>query len=97
MSEVQYADGRTGTVPLAWATITLGQAVREGFVQLQRGSDEAIVGLELVQISPPSGERLVGILSSDSSAEGWSLSRLASALAGGARSFSCGLALSLRA
>jgi len=39
--------------------------VREGFVHLQRGSDEAIVGLELVQISPPSGERLVGILSSD--------------------------------
>jgi hypothetical protein len=33
--------------------------------QLQRESDEAIVGLELVQISPPSGERLVGILSSD--------------------------------
>jgi len=35
--------------------------VREGFVHLQRGSDEAIVGLELLQISPPSGERLVGI------------------------------------
>ena len=50
VSEVQYADGRTGTVPLAWATVTLGQAVREGFVHLQRGSDEAIVGLELLKI-----------------------------------------------
>jgi clan AA aspartic protease len=50
VSEVQYADGRTGIIPLAWAKVTLGRDVREGFVHLQRGSDEAIVGVELLEI-----------------------------------------------
>jgi len=32
VSEAQYADGRTGTIPLAWAKVTLGLDIQEGFV-----------------------------------------------------------------
>src|SRR6267142_5671342 len=48
VSEAQYADGRTGTIPLAWAKVTLGPEVREGFAHIQSGSDEVIVGVELL-------------------------------------------------
>jgi predicted aspartyl protease len=48
-SETQYADGRIDTIPLSWARIALGAEVQEGFVHLQRGSDEAIVGVELLR------------------------------------------------
>jgi clan AA aspartic protease len=50
VSEAQYADGRTGTIPLAWAKVTLGPEVREGFAHIQRGSDEVIVGVELLRV-----------------------------------------------
>jgi clan AA aspartic protease len=50
VSEAQYADGRTGTIPLAWAKVTLGPDVQEGFVHIQSGSDEVIVGVELLRI-----------------------------------------------
>ena len=50
VSEAQYADGRTGTIPLAWAKVTLGRDVQEGFVHIQSGSDEVIVGVELLRI-----------------------------------------------
>jgi len=50
VSEAQYADGRTGTIPLAWAKVTLGPEVREGFAHVQSGSDEVIVGVELLRV-----------------------------------------------
>jgi len=50
VSEAQYADGRTGTIPLAWAKVTLGLDIQEGFVHIQSGSDEVIVGVELLRI-----------------------------------------------
>ena len=49
-SETQYPDGRIDTIPLAWARVTLGAEVQEGFVHIQRGSDEAIVGVEFLRI-----------------------------------------------
>jgi len=49
-TETQYPDGRIDTTPLAWGRITLGSAVREGFVHIQRGSDEAIVGVEFLRL-----------------------------------------------
>ena len=49
-SETQYADGRIDTVPLAWARVGLAADVEEGLVHIQRGSNEAIVGLELLRI-----------------------------------------------
>ena len=49
-SETQYPDGRIDTIPLAWARATLGAEVQEGFVHIQRGSDEAIVGVEFLRI-----------------------------------------------
>jgi clan AA aspartic protease len=50
VSETQYADGRIDTVPLAWAKVALGPDVREGFVHLQRGNDEAIIGVDLLRV-----------------------------------------------
>jgi len=50
VSEAQYADGRTGSIPLAWAKVTLGLDIQEGFVHIQSGSDEVIVGVELLRI-----------------------------------------------
>jgi clan AA aspartic protease len=50
VSEAQYADGRTGTIPLAWAKVTLGSDTQEGFVHIQGGSDEVIVGVELLRV-----------------------------------------------
>jgi len=50
-SETQYPDGRIDTIPLAWARVTLGAEVQEGFVHIQRGSDEAIVGVEFLSIT----------------------------------------------
>ena len=50
-SETQYPDGRIDTIPLAWARVTLGAEVQEGFIHIQRGSDEAIVGVEFLRIS----------------------------------------------
>jgi clan AA aspartic protease len=49
-TETQYPDGRIDTVPLAWGRITLGSEEREGFVHIQRGSDEAIVGVEFLRL-----------------------------------------------
>jgi predicted aspartyl protease len=49
-SETQYPDGRIDTIPLAWATVALGGEAQEGFVHIQRGSDEAIVGVEFLSI-----------------------------------------------
>ena len=49
-SETQYADGWIDTIPLSWATVTLGLDAQDGFVHIQRGSDEAIVGVELLRI-----------------------------------------------
>jgi clan AA aspartic protease len=50
VSEVEYADGRTGTIPLAWARVGLGRDSREELIHVQRGSDEVIVGMELLRI-----------------------------------------------
>src|SRR6266850_1901917 len=44
-SEIQYPDGRIDTIPLAWGRISLGSETRDGFVHIQRGRDEAIVGI----------------------------------------------------
>ena len=49
-TETQYPDGRIDTIPLAWETITLESEAREGFVHVQRGSDEAIVGIEFLRL-----------------------------------------------
>ena len=46
VSKAQYADGRIGTIPLAWAKVTLGSDAQEGFVHIQSGSDEVIIGVE---------------------------------------------------
>jgi predicted aspartyl protease len=46
-SETQYPDGRIDIVPLAWGRVTVGAEVQEGFVHIQRGSDEAIVVADL--------------------------------------------------
>jgi hypothetical protein len=48
-TETEYADGRIGTVPVAWGRIALGAEAREGFVHIQRGSDEVILGVELLR------------------------------------------------
>ena len=50
VSKAQYADGRIGTIPLAWAKVTLGSDAQEGFVHIQSASDEVIVGVELLRI-----------------------------------------------
>jgi hypothetical protein len=49
-TETQYPDGRIDTVPLAWGRIALGADTWEGFVHIQRGSDEAIVGIEFLRL-----------------------------------------------
>jgi clan AA aspartic protease len=49
-SEVQYPDGRIDTIPLAWGRISLGSEARDGFVHIQRGSDEALVGIEFLRL-----------------------------------------------
>jgi len=50
ITETQYPDGRIDAVPLAWGQIALGEDTREGFVHIQRGSDEAIVGIEFLRL-----------------------------------------------
>jgi predicted aspartyl protease len=49
-SETQYPDGRIDTIPLAWGKATLGSETQEGFVHIQRGSDEAIVGVDFLRL-----------------------------------------------
>jgi predicted aspartyl protease len=49
-SEIQYPDGRIDTIPLAWGRITLGPETLDGFVHIQRGSDEAIIGVEFLRL-----------------------------------------------
>ena len=49
-TETQYPDGRIDTVPMAWGRIALGADTWEGFVHIQRGSDEAIVGIEFLRL-----------------------------------------------
>src|SRR5438034_9641367 len=46
VSEAQYADGRTGTIPLAWAKVTLGRMYRKGSSTSRAESDEVIVGAD---------------------------------------------------
>jgi clan AA aspartic protease len=48
-TETEYPDGRIDAVPLAWGRIMLGAQAHEGFVHIQRGSDEVIVGVELLR------------------------------------------------
>jgi len=48
-SEIQYADGRIDTILLSWARVALGIDAQEGFVHLQRGSNEVIVGVEFLR------------------------------------------------
>jgi predicted aspartyl protease len=48
-SEIQYADGRIDTILLSWARVVLGIDAQEGFVHLQRGSNEVIVGVEFLR------------------------------------------------
>jgi clan AA aspartic protease len=50
VAEVEYADGRTGTIPLAWARVSLGRDAREELIHIQRGNEEVIVGVELLRI-----------------------------------------------
>ena len=49
-SETQYADGRIDVIPLAWGQVTLRTAFQEGFVHIQRASDETIVGVEFLRL-----------------------------------------------
>ena len=49
-TEIQYPDGRIEAIPLAWGTIGLSAETREGFVHIQRGGDEAIVGAEFLRL-----------------------------------------------
>ena len=48
-SEIEYADGRIDTILLSWARVALGIDAQEGFVHLQRGSNEVIVGVEFLR------------------------------------------------
>ncbi len=50
VTETQYPDGRIDTIPLAWGRISLGSEAREGFVHMQRGSDEVIIGVEFLRL-----------------------------------------------
>jgi predicted aspartyl protease len=49
-SEIEYPDGRIDTIPLAWGRISLGSESSDGFIHIQRGSDEAIVGMECLRL-----------------------------------------------
>ena len=49
-SEIQYADGRIDTIPMSWARVALGVEAQEGFIHLQRGSNEVIVGVEFLRV-----------------------------------------------
>lgn len=49
-SETQYADGRIDAIPLAWGRVTLRPAIQEGFIHIQRASDETIVGVEFLRL-----------------------------------------------
>ncbi|PYN24484.1 MAG: hypothetical protein DMD99_10805, partial [Candidatus Rokuibacteriota bacterium] len=49
-SEMQYPDGRIESIPLAWGRVTLAGEVQEGFVHIQHGSDEVIVGVEFLRL-----------------------------------------------
>lgn len=60
VSEAQYADGRTATIPLAWAKVTLGPDTQEGFAHIQTGSDEVIVGVELLREEKVEGGHVAG-------------------------------------
>jgi predicted aspartyl protease len=47
-SEIEYPDGRTATIPLAWGRAVLGTHTRDGFIHIQRGTDETIVGVDFL-------------------------------------------------
>jgi len=47
---MQYPDGRIESIPLAWGRVTLAGEVQEGFVHIQHGSDEVIVGVEFLRL-----------------------------------------------
>src|SRR5262245_9164986 len=49
-TDTQYPDGRIDAVPLAWGQVALAEDTREGFVHIQRGSNEAIVGIEFLRL-----------------------------------------------
>ena len=49
-SEMQYPDGRIESIPLAWGRVALAGEVQEGFVHIQHGSDEVIVGVEFLRL-----------------------------------------------
>lgn len=49
-AEVEYPDGRLAHVPLAWGTVTLQGATQEGFMHIQQGTDEVIVGVEFLRL-----------------------------------------------
>jgi predicted aspartyl protease len=49
-SEMQYPDGRVVTIPLAWGSAGLGSETHEGCVHVQRGADEALVGVDFLRV-----------------------------------------------
>ena len=49
-TQTEYPDGRIEIVPLAWGRISLGAETQDGFVHIQRGSDETIVGIEFLRL-----------------------------------------------
>lgn len=49
-SETEYADGRIDTIPLSWARVALGAEAQDGFIHLQGGSNEVIVGVEFLRV-----------------------------------------------
>jgi len=50
ISQTQYADGRIDAIPLAWGRVTLRTAAQEGFIHIQRDSDETIVGVQFLRL-----------------------------------------------
>ena len=48
ISQTQYADGRIDGIPLAWGRATLGTTTQEGFIHIQRASNETIVGVQFL-------------------------------------------------
>ena len=48
--DLTFSDGSTQPMPVAWASIGLGSATREGFVILSNGSDDVLLGVHFLRL-----------------------------------------------
>jgi predicted aspartyl protease len=47
---VTYGDGSTSPAPIAWARLQLGSETRDGFVHLEAGTAEVLVGVHFLRL-----------------------------------------------